>query len=105
MPLTVVLVQGNVAQGQKWTRTSPSGSSATTWTSPRRARAAGPAVVIWPETSFPGLLDVDEPARQAIAQATGGAPALVGSVRFDAAAATAQQPVRGARRRRDRRHL
>jgi len=39
--------------------------------------------VIWPETAFPGLLQADPRARQAIEQATGGAPALVGSVRFD----------------------
>jgi apolipoprotein N-acyltransferase len=40
-------------------------------------------VEVWPETSFPGLLDVDEPARLAIERAIGGIPALIGSVRFD----------------------
>jgi apolipoprotein N-acyltransferase len=49
----------------------------------RKQAGDGPAVVIWPETAFPGLLEIDERARQAIEQATGGAPALVGSVRFD----------------------
>jgi len=40
-------------------------------------------VVVWPETAFPGLLDRDERARQVIMQATGGAPALIGTVLFD----------------------
>jgi apolipoprotein N-acyltransferase len=84
-PLTVVLVQGNVAQGQKWDqdlavrifehylRLSAQGRG-----------TGGPTVEVWPETAFPGLLELDEPARRAIAEATAGAPALIGSVRFDA---------------------
>ena len=32
---------------------------------------------------FPLFLDLDEPARRVIEQATEGAPALIGSVRFD----------------------
>jgi apolipoprotein N-acyltransferase len=84
MPLTVVLVQGNVAQGQKWDQDLAVRIFRHYLDLSAQGRVAGPAVVIWPETSFPGLLDIDEPARQAIAQATGGAPALVGSVRFDA---------------------
>ena len=53
---------------------------------PRRAWPgdAGPAVVVWPETASPFLLEQDADARAAIAAAAGGAPALVGSVRFDA---------------------
>jgi apolipoprotein N-acyltransferase len=81
-PLTVVLVQGNIAQGQKWdqdlaVRIFRHYLELT-------ATAAQPTVTVWPETAFPGLLGADEPARQAIEHATGGAPALVGSVRFDA---------------------
>ncbi len=85
--VTGVLVQGDVAEGQKW--------------SPLLARdiferyldltvegvrQAGPGrkVVIWPETASPYLLGDEPAARQAIAEATGGNPALVGSVRFDA---------------------
>ncbi len=49
-----------------------------------QARGPAPGVQIWPETSFPGLLDADEPARQAIARVTGGTPALIGGIRFDA---------------------
>jgi apolipoprotein N-acyltransferase len=84
--LNVVLVQGNVAQGQKFDQAlavrifdkyfalSEQG---------RQPAGDGPVVVIWPETAFPGLLQIDERARQAIEHATRGAPALVGSVRFD----------------------
>jgi apolipoprotein N-acyltransferase len=85
--LTAVLVQGDVAEGQKW--------------SPALARGiferyleltvdgvgqagAGPRVVIWPETASPYLLGQDPMARRAIAVAAGNSPALVGSVRFDA---------------------
>jgi apolipoprotein N-acyltransferase len=84
--LTVVLVQGNVAQGQKWNQDLAVriferylGLSA----QGRTAAGGGPAVEIWPETAFPGLLQTDEPARRAIADATHGAPALIGGIRFD----------------------
>jgi apolipoprotein N-acyltransferase len=84
--LTAMLVQGNVAQGQKWNQDlavrifehylslSEQG---------RTQAGAGPVVEIWPETAFPGLLPIDGPARRAIEQATRGAPSLIGSVRFD----------------------
>ena len=84
--ITVVLVQGNVAQGQKWNQElavrifqhylalSAQG---------RVQAGAGQVVVIWPETAFPGLLLSDEPARQAIEEAVKGAQSLVGGVRFD----------------------
>jgi apolipoprotein N-acyltransferase len=85
-PITAVLVQGNVAQGQKWNQElavrifrhylelSEAG---------RKEAGPGKIVEIWPETSFPGLLDRDEPARTVIEQAIGDAPALIGSVRYD----------------------
>jgi apolipoprotein N-acyltransferase len=84
--LAVVLVQGNVAQGQKWNQDLAVriferylALSEQGWMQADR----GPVIEIWPETAFPGLLQTDEPARRAIAQATHGAPALVGGVRFD----------------------
>jgi apolipoprotein N-acyltransferase len=55
----------------------------------QEAAALGqPAVVIWPESASPFLLDRDPNARAAIAEAAGsrlpdGKPAIVGSVRFD----------------------
>lgn len=86
-PLTVVLVQGNVAQGQKFNRDLAVRIFQRYFalTEQGRARAGdGPTVEIWPETAFPGLLQTDEPARAVIEQATRGAPSLIGSVRFDA---------------------
>jgi apolipoprotein N-acyltransferase len=84
--LTVVLVQGNVAEGQKWNRALMVSIFqhylGLTREGVARARG-GPAVVVWPETAFPGLLQRDEAARQIIMQATEGNPALIGSVRFD----------------------
>ena len=49
--------------------------------------AAGdsPAVVVWPETASPALLQTDAAARDLIAQALGEHQALIGAVRFDAA--------------------
>ena len=85
-PLTVVLVQGNVAQGQKFNQDLAVHifRHYLALAAQAQAQVAGPAVQVWPETSFPGLLDRDAPARQAIAEVTDGAPSLVGSIRFDA---------------------
>ncbi len=83
----VVLVQGNVAQGQKWDQALARSifERYLRLTQEGVARAGDrPRVAVWPETAFPGLLDVDRPAREASEQADGGAPALIGSVRFDA---------------------
>jgi apolipoprotein N-acyltransferase len=83
--LTAVLVQGNVPQGNKWNpdlalsifrrylRLTHDGVAAT----------RGPAVVVWPESAYPFLLDRDAPQRAAIAEAVDGASALIGSVRLD----------------------
>ena len=73
--LTVVLVQGNVAQGQKFDQALVVQNFRhyldLTFARPRQP---APAVAVWPETAFPGLLDLDEPARQAIEQATEARP-------------------------------
>ncbi|HVC59572.1 MAG TPA: apolipoprotein N-acyltransferase [Acetobacteraceae bacterium] len=84
--LNVVLVQGNVAEGQKWDRALLNAIFDRYLRLTRQGMARsgdGPAVVVWPETAFPGLLQQDAPARQAIMQATRGNPALIGSVRYD----------------------
>ena len=91
--LTVLLIQGNVAQGQKWDQAMMVSIfrhylalTRQAVTRQAVARANGhPAVVVWPETASPALLQTDAPARAAIADAAGDATALVGSVRFDAA--------------------
>jgi apolipoprotein N-acyltransferase len=86
--LTVLLIQGNVAQGQKWDRELMVAIFRHYLDLTRQAvaRADGhPAVVVWPETASPALLQNDTRARELIADAAGGAQALIGSVRFDTA--------------------
>lgn len=86
--ITAVLVQGDIAQGQKWDRTLVMHifSRYLRLTADGIAQAGDrPAVVVWPETASPFLLQTDAAARAAIAEAAHGAPALVGSVRFDQA--------------------
>jgi len=81
----VILVQGNVPQGQKWDRAMVVGITQRylRLTGDGVARAGDqPAVVIWPETATPFLLDQDQAARDLIATAAGGHPVLVGGVRF-----------------------
>jgi len=83
--IKVVLVQGNVAQGQKWDRALVLRIFDRYLDLTRRGVAqagSGPTVVVWPETASPFLLQTDAAARAAISQAAGNAPALVGAVRF-----------------------
>ncbi len=83
--LTAVLVQGDVAEGQKWSRTLALEIFQRYLALTREGVATagpGPKVVVWPETASPFLLATDPGARQAISDAAGGAPALVGAVRF-----------------------
>jgi apolipoprotein N-acyltransferase len=83
--LHVVLVQGNIAQGQKWDRALVMRIFDRYLGLTRQGIAqagSGPAVVVWPETASPFLLQTDVAAREAISEAAGTAPALVGAVRF-----------------------
>jgi len=83
--LHVVLVQGDVAQGQKWDRAFVMRIFDRYLGLTRQGIAeagSGPAVVVWPETASPFLLQTDAAARTAISEAAGTAPALVGAVRF-----------------------
>ena len=81
--LDVVLVQGNVPQGHKWDRAFvvDTFEHHLALTRSGMARARRPAVVIWPETASPFLLEQDTGARAAIVAAA-ETTALVGSVRF-----------------------
>ncbi len=84
---TVIIVQGNVPQGQKWSRDRAVGifRHYLTLTAEAVARAGDrPVVVVWPETASPFPLEIDQAAREAITDASGGNPALIGGVRFDA---------------------
>jgi apolipoprotein N-acyltransferase len=83
--INVVLVQGNVAEGQKLNRSVMMAifSRYLDLTREGLAKAGyGPAVVVWPETASPFLLESDQGAREAISAATAGRPALIGAVRF-----------------------
>lgn len=84
--ITAILVQGDVPEGLKWSQ-ALAGEIFRRYLNLTRegvARAGdGPRIVIWPETAFPGLLGRDPQARRMIAEAAGGAPSLVGSVRYD----------------------
>lgn len=86
--LTVLLIQGNVPQGQKWDRARMVAIFRHYLTLTEQAVAGvngAPAVVVWPETASPAQLQTDPEARRLIAQAAGGAQTLIGSVRFDTA--------------------
>jgi apolipoprotein N-acyltransferase len=83
--LHVVLVQGDIAQGQKWDRALVMRIFDRYLGLTRQGIAqagSGPVVVVWPETASPFLLQTDAAARAAISEAAGNAPALVGAVRF-----------------------
>ncbi|HEY6431717.1 MAG TPA: apolipoprotein N-acyltransferase [Acetobacteraceae bacterium] len=86
--LQAVLVQGDIAEGQKWSQVLAMQIFNRYLELTREGVSAagrGAKVVIWPETASPYLIDREPLARQAIAEAAGGAPALIGSVRFNAA--------------------
>ena len=86
-PLTVTLLQGNIAQGQKFDQQLAVDIFRHYLDLGAQARAGvsnGALVEVWPETAFPGYLDYDDAARRIIEQASNGAPSLVGSIRFDA---------------------
>ena len=76
--ITVLLIQGNVAQGQKWDRSLLVQIFRRYLDLTRQAVAAAdgrPAVVVWPETASPAQLQTDEQARELIAEAANGLPA------------------------------
>lgn len=84
--LTVALLQGNIAQGQKFDQELAVHIFRHYLELTAQARTGvgdGALVEVWPETAFPGYLDYDPAARQVIEQSTNGAPSLVGSIRFD----------------------
>ena len=85
--LHVVLAQGDIAQGQKWDQALAERIFTRYIVLSQEALAPlgpGPAVVIWPETASPFLLQTDALARAAIADG-GRATTLAGTVRFDEA--------------------
>ena len=86
-PISIVLVQGNIAQDGKWERERAlrNFNRYLDLTRDGVAEARGArTVTIWPETASPFLIDRDPDARAAVVAAAGG-PAFIGSLRFDAA--------------------
>lgn len=81
-----VLVQGNVPQGEKWSGAMMQEAFRRQLQLSRQGLAAAggvPAVVIWPETAVPYLLQYDRAARAALADAIAPArAALVGGLTF-----------------------
>ncbi len=84
--VVAVLVQGNVSQAQKWDRdTAVATFQRYLSLSAEGVAAAGsrPSVVVWPETASVFLLQSDQGAREAIAQAIAPARgAIIGSLTF-----------------------
>ncbi len=84
--LAIVLVQGNVAQGQKWDRASAEAvfGRQVALSAQGVASAGGrPSVVVWPETSSVYFLQSDAGARQAVMRAVAPARgAIIGSLTF-----------------------
>jgi len=83
---TLVIVQGNVPQGQKWNRALVSSifdRYLMLTEDGLRQAGSGPAIVVWPETASPYQLQTDVNAREAIGQSLGHATGLIGAVRFD----------------------
>jgi apolipoprotein N-acyltransferase len=83
--VTVVLVQGNIAQGRKWDRAYVLDifHRYLDLTHEGVERADNhPSVVVWPETAAPFLL-ADEPNARADIAEVAGVPSLIGSVRYD----------------------
>ncbi len=83
--INVVLVQGNVAQGQKWDRDLVVAifERYLKLTRDGVQQAKAPSVVVWPETASPFLLESDPAGRAYIAQAA-QTTSFIGTVRFDA---------------------
>jgi apolipoprotein N-acyltransferase len=84
--LVLRLVQPNAPQHLKWQRDFIPvffrRGLLETAAAPAAPDGAAPALVIWPETALPELLERSETARAAIAEAAGDTPVLVGAQAF-----------------------
>ena len=77
----VTVIQGNIPQEEKWDEAYLESILARYETLTRAAAQAGPQLIVWPETSVPGYLGLDEPLTRRIVNvaASAGAPLLVGA--------------------------
>jgi len=82
--LRVILVQGNIPQGEKWERARAIRIFAhyLRLTEDAVMAAEAPSVAIWPESASPFLLEADPDARRLIATAARGNIVLAGADRF-----------------------
>jgi len=78
----VAVLQGNVDQGVKWSRAWSERILARYEALAREAAAAGAELVVWPESSVPGLIDRDPELRRRLAELARetGATQLLGVV-------------------------
>lgn len=77
----VTVAQGNIPQEEKWDDSFREPILARYEQLTREAKAAEPELIVWPETSVPGFLELDEPLTQRVMSLAGevGAPILVGA--------------------------
>jgi len=77
----VAVVQGNIPQEEKWDEAYQGAILDTYEGLTREAARDQPALIVWPETSVPGFLGLDEPLTQRISRlaASVGIPLLVGA--------------------------
>ena len=84
--LTVALIQGDIAEGQKLDAAFAASIFTTYLDLTRQAALAihGPGLIIWPEAASPYLLGRDATARADIVRAAEALPVFAGSIRFGA---------------------
>ncbi|OGX37537.1 MAG: apolipoprotein N-acyltransferase, partial [Omnitrophica WOR_2 bacterium RIFCSPHIGHO2_02_FULL_68_15] len=73
----VTVVQGNIPQEEKWDEARLDSILARYETLTRAAAQAGPQLIVWPETSVPGYLGLDEPLTRRIVNIAGAAGTLL----------------------------
>jgi apolipoprotein N-acyltransferase len=80
-PHLLRIVQPNIAQSLKWDQ----GTAEQTWTTLLALTAApgSPALTVWPETALPWLYNGVGETLSTIAEASGGRPILVGTIRLE----------------------
>jgi apolipoprotein N-acyltransferase len=87
----VAVLQGNIDQGTKWTPDRAAEILANYEELSHRAAEAGARIIVWPETSVPGGIDMDAELRErlaTLARETGSAFVVGGvGLEFDAGAA------------------
>ncbi|MCA9400274.1 MAG: apolipoprotein N-acyltransferase [Candidatus Omnitrophica bacterium] len=81
----VAVIQGNIAQEEKWDPMLWPHNIEQHFRLTREAALENPDVIIWPETSLPGYFEADDPHKIALQKLVDDIqiPVLVGSILFD----------------------